>query len=67
MKDTRELRMFLLKQMDDAANGKLKSDNAKAVCNLAQQVYNTLNIEVRQAQLKAKMEGGEIAPVRFDQ
>lgn len=68
MQDTRELRMFLVEQMQGVANGKVNIDKAKALSNLAQQVYNTLNVEVRMAtaMAKAKESGADIKPVRFD-
>lgn len=68
MKDTRELRMFLVEQMTGVASGKVNIDKAKAMSNLAQQVYNTLNVEVRMATAlaKAKESGADIKPVEFD-
>jgi hypothetical protein len=68
VKDTRELRMFLVEQMTGVASGKVNIDKAKAMSNLAQQVYNTLNVEVRMATAlaKAKESGADIKPVEFD-
>lgn len=67
MKDTRELRAFLVEQMQGVAAGKVNVDKAKALSNLAQQVYNTLNVEVRMAiaLAKAAKDGTEIKPVPF--
>jgi hypothetical protein len=68
MKDTRELRTFLVEQMQGVASGKVNVDKAKALSNLAQQVYNTLNVEVRMATalVKAEKDGAHIKPVSFD-
>lgn len=66
VKDSQELRRFLLDRMVSVSEGELEVAQAKAICNLAQQVYNTLNIEVKTAQAKAKMGEGKIEPVSFD-
>lgn len=68
MKDTRELRTFLVEQIQGVAAGKVNTDKAKALANLAQQIYNTLNVEVRMAMAVAKAgkEGVTISPVSFD-
>lgn len=68
MKDTRDLRMFLVEQMQGVATGRVNIDKAKAVSNLAQQIYNTLNVEVRMAtaMAKAKEAGVDVVPVNFD-
>ena len=63
--NTRELRSFLVEQMQGVANGRVKSEKAKAICNLAQQVYNTLNVEVKIAIARTKLKDGDIAPVNF--
>lgn len=65
MKDTKELRGFLLEQMNGVAAGTTDLAGAKAIGNLAQQVYNTLNIEVKIALALQKMDGKDIAPVSF--
>lgn len=67
MKDTAELRSFLVEQMEKVAKGQVGTEKAKGVANLAQQVYNTINMEVKMAQVKSKLqEGVDIEPVRFD-
>lgn len=68
MRDTKELRLFLIEQMEGVASGKVNIDKAKALSNLAQQVYNTLNVEVRMATALAKAAeaGADIKPVLFD-
>jgi len=63
---TRDLRTFLVEQMQGVAEGRVNYDKAKSVCNLAQQIYNTLNVEVKLAVAKSKLpEGHEIEPVSF--
>jgi hypothetical protein len=54
MKNTTDLRKFLLAQMQGIADGEIENDTAKGVCNTAQQVYNTLNIELKVAAATAK-------------
>ena len=66
MKDTKELRGFLVEQMTKIADGTLEESRGKGVANLAQQVYNTLNIEMKMAGLKKKLGSDfEIKPVSF--
>ena len=60
-----ELRKFLLQQMVDVAHGKMEVGNAKAVCNLAQQVYNTVKLEMNFASLKTKDGMQKIEPVEW--
>jgi hypothetical protein len=64
MKDTKELRSFLLNQMNGVAAGTVDMNAAKAVSNLAQQIYNTFNIEIKMAVAKSKIED-EICAVSF--
>lgn len=52
--DTKKLRAFLVEQMNKAAKGEVESQQAKAVANFAQQIYNTMNIEIKVAVAKAK-------------
>ena len=49
-----ELRQFLLDQMVATALGKVEPAAAKSVCNFAQQIYNTVKLEMQFAQLKNK-------------
>jgi hypothetical protein len=65
MKSTKDMRNFLLTQMKSVAEGDVEISVAKGVCNLAQQVYNTMNIEIKHALAKQKLEGGEISKVDF--
>lgn len=62
---TTELRKFLLEQMVDVASGEQDPAQAKAMCNYAQQVYNTVNLELKYAQTKAKVGEAGIHGVSF--
>jgi hypothetical protein len=66
MKSTSELRSFLVSQMEGVANGDIGADVAKGVTNIAQQIYNTLLIEVKMAKARADLGEDAITPVRFD-
>jgi hypothetical protein len=61
-----EMRQFLIEQMIGTANGKIEVGQAKAVCNLAQQIYNTVKLEMSFASLKHKEGMQKIEAVRFD-
>lgn len=63
--NTRELRQFLVEQMQGVANGRVNSEKAKSISNLSQQIYNTLNIEVKLAVAKSKLNGQEVDAVSF--
>ena len=63
--NTRELRRFLVEQMQGVAAGRVNAEKAKAICNLSQQIYNTLNVEVKIATAKQNFKGGDIEPVNF--
>lgn len=65
MKSTKEMREFLITQMSAVANGDQDIATAKGVCNYAQQVYNTMNIEIKHAQAQAKLSDGAIKEVSF--
>lgn len=65
LRNTRELRSFLVQQMNGVASGDVTNDTAKAISNLAQQVYNTLNLEVRMALARAKLDGETVDAVSF--
>ncbi len=64
---TKELRSFLLKQMVNVAEGFQGADEAKAICNFAQQIYNTLNMELRHALAMTRLgENNKVLPVNFN-
>jgi len=65
MNSSKDLRVFLIDKMKSAADGDLDIGRAKAVCNFSQQIYNTLNIEIKYAQAMEKMGDGKINPVGF--
>lgn len=65
MTNTRELRSFLVEQMQGVASGRVNSEKAKSIANLSQQIYNTLNLEVKMAAAKAKLNGTTIDVVSF--
>ena len=66
MKSTSELRQFLREQMSRAAAGEIDAAHTKGVANLAQQIYNTFNIEVKMAKARATLGEDAIKPVQFD-
>lgn len=65
MNNTRELRAFLVEQMQGVAAGKVNSEKAKSISNLSQQIYNTINIEVKLALSKAKLNGQQVDAIDF--
>ena len=68
IKNTRDLRAYLVSQMEGVANGQVPPERSKAVANLAQQVYNTLAIEIRFAitQDKLKASNVEVKTIEFN-
>lgn len=65
--NTRDLRKFLVHQMEGVASGKINAERAKGICNLSQQIYNSLNLEVKMAVARSKLkEGQDVGPVSFD-
>jgi hypothetical protein len=66
IRDTRDLRRFLLDRMVRTANGTASVLEAKAICNYAQQVYNTINIEARVAMTVSERNGEPLPAVSFD-
>jgi len=52
--------------MSGVAEGKIQPDVAKGVTNIAQQIYNSLLIEIKIAKARADLDVETIAPVRFD-
>ena len=64
LESTKDLRRFLLDRMQEVSDGELGNNEAKAICNLSQQIYNTINMEVKMAAAKSKY-GGKIDAVKF--
>jgi hypothetical protein len=56
LRNSADLRNFLIQQMVDTANGKLEVASARMICNFAQQIYNTVKLEMSFATLKNKGE-----------
>jgi len=65
MQDTKELRHFLVEQMQGVASGKVQPDRAKGVTNIAQQIYNSLLIEVKMAKAMQDLDIEKLKPVDF--
>lgn len=61
--NTSDLRQFLLDQMDGLASGRIEVNQARASCNIAQSIYNTLRIEVTHASVAAKLGVKSLPPV----
>lgn len=66
MKNTAEMRSFLVDQIAKVANGEQAAKDAKAICNYAQQVYNTLNIEIKLSAAEAKTPSFKRKFIPFD-
>lgn len=66
IRSTRELRDFLLEQMAGVASGEVDTARVKGITNIAQQVYNTMLIEVKVAKTRAEIGDDAIKPVAFD-
>lgn len=62
---TKDLRDFLLAEMTSTAKGERNAIVSKAVCNYAQQIYNTLNMEIKYAYARAKLGTTPVEPVSF--
>lgn len=66
IENTRDLRRFLVAQMEGVANGRVSTEKAKGICNISQQIYNSLNLEVKMAVARSKLkEGDDVQPVSF--
>ena len=66
MNSTADLRKFLIDQMTGVAEGSVPPNSAKAITNIAQQIYNTINIEIKMAIAKSKLGDEEIKTVDFN-
>ncbi len=49
-----DMRSFLISQMENVSEGKIEVNQAKAICNFAQQIYNTIQIEIKFSTIKHK-------------
>lgn len=65
MNSTKDMRDFLIDQMSAVANDEQDVATAKGVCNYAQQIYNTVNIELKYAIAKEKLGGSDVTPIGF--
>ena len=65
MRSTGGMRTFLIEQMDRVSTGDIELDRAKGVANLAQQVYNTINLEIKVAKARAELGEDAIKSVDF--
>ena len=63
---TKELRAFLVDQMHGVSNDEVTPEKAKGITNIAQQIYNTLAIEVRIAKANFDMGTTSVPSVEFD-
>lgn len=54
IKSTKDLRAFLVSQLEGIADGKIAPENAKGIANISQQIYNTINLELRMSREKTK-------------
>lgn len=66
IENTAHLRDFLIEQMVKTAEGKLDAPQAKTLCNFAQQIYNTVKLEMSFASLKARGDFTKIEPVAWN-
>jgi hypothetical protein len=60
---TADIRNFLIENMVKTAEGKIEVGQAKAMCNFAQQIYNTIKLEMQFATLRQADKIGDIKPV----
>jgi hypothetical protein len=63
--DTQQLRVFLTEKLTDLADGKIDITRINGIAKLSQQIYNTLNIELRIALAAPKLADKRVEPVKF--
>lgn len=64
--NTTELREFLIDQMQGVIEGSVDHNQARSICNLSQQIYNTAALELRLAQFHDKVgEAVTIKPMKL--
>ena len=56
----------MLDQMALVAGGQQEPDNAKAICNYAQQLYNVSNLELKYSEKKFKDPAFSMTPLSFE-
>jgi hypothetical protein len=66
IKNTSDLRSFLLDQMVLVADGKQEANHAKSICNYAQQLYNVSNLELKYSEKKFKDPSFTLTPFNFE-
>jgi hypothetical protein len=62
---TQDMRRFLINQMTGVAEGTVNIAVAKGVSNLSQQIYNTMNMEIKHALAMQKLGDKPIPKVEF--
>lgn len=65
IKNTADMNRLLINQIDAVVRGETEPKKARAICSLAQQVYNMANLEIKSAQVARKLEGREVEPVQL--
>jgi hypothetical protein len=60
---TADIRNFLIENMVKTAEGKIEVGQAKAMCNFAQQIYNTIKLEMQFATLRQADKIGKVEAV----
>lgn len=65
LKNSKELKTFLLGQISGIADGSISPEAAKGICNLSQQVYNMSNLEIKVALATAKVGQDAIKSINF--
>lgn len=61
IKNTEDLRKFLLQSMTKVETGAMTTYEARAISNLTQQVYNTLRAEIDAANFQLRAQGKNVA------
>lgn len=65
IRNTAELKEFLLSQIHGVMDGTISTDKAKVVCNVCQQIYQQSKLEVTFAVAQQKLGDKKIEPVAF--
>ncbi len=67
IRSTRDLRNFLTGQLEGVATGDIPPDRAKGMSNIAQQIYNSMLIELKFAKARKDIGDDAITPLQFDE